>query len=474
MTGHFGTHYVNGQRTPAHGSEVLDVVNPATEQVIGSVVDGDADDVDTAVRAAAAGGLSWAAVPAVERAAILRRFADEFEAHLDEIAELVTRQNGTPIRLSRFITRGVPGYYRYFATLAENLAEEESLATPAGGVVLQRTPRGVVAAITPWNSPQVMLSWKVGPALAAGCAVVLKPSPETTLDAFLVAELATKAGVPDGVFNVVSGGRGTGAALVEHPLVRKVSFTGSTVAGRTIAEVCGRALKPVTLELGGKSAAILLDDVDLEAFVPFVAAACSPNTGQVCTSLTRILAPASRYDEVVEVVSSAMNAIPVGDPMDRANVFGPLVSERQRDRVESYLQLGVAEGAKVATGGGRMDGFSTGYYIAPTVFRDVTNDMRIAREEIFGPVLVVIPYRDLDEAVAIANDSEYGLSGGVFSRDHDLAGAIARRIETGTIGVNAVGVPVEAPFGGVKSSGLGRETGPRALEPYLDVKTIVG
>ncbi|MGW4124808.1 aldehyde dehydrogenase [Nocardia sp. NPDC004711] len=474
MSRDIDTHYIHGRHQQAHSTEVLPVVNPATEQVIGSIPDGDRTDVDAAVQSAHRAGPGWAAVPAVERAAVLRRFADAFEARKDEIAALITSQNGTPIRVSRAMQRAVPQYYRYFATLGENLADEVSLTSSVGPVRLQRTPVGVVGAITPWNGPQPLLSWKLGPALAAGCTVVVKPAPETSLDAFLIAEMATEAGVPDGVINVVSGGRRAGAALVEHSLVRKVAFTGSTDAGRAIAEICGRDLKPVTLELGGKSAAILLDDVDLDEFKPFVATACSPNTGQVCSSLTRVLAPASRYDEVVEGVSAALSAIPIGDPTDRANIFGPLVSERHRDRVESYIRLGLEEGATLVSGGGRPAAFSRGYYVEPTVFRDVTNSMRIAREEIFGPVLVVIPYRDVDDAISIANDSEYGLGGGVFSRDEHRATEVARRVITGTIGVNSAAVPVEAPFGGVKNSGLGRELGPDALNPYLETKTIVG
>ncbi|OAP21576.1 Geranial dehydrogenase [Amycolatopsis sp. M39] len=329
-----------------------------------------------------------------------------------------------------------------------------------------------MGAVTPWNGPQPLLAWKFGPALAAGCTTVVKPAPETSLDAFLFADVAAEAGVPAGVLNVVTGGRETGAALVKHQLVRKVAFTGSTVAGKAIAERCGRDLKRVTLELGGKSAAILLDDVDLDAFKPFVATACSPNTGQVCRSLTRVLAPRSRYDEVVDAVRAAMAEIPLGDPADPASLFGPLVSQRQRERVETYVELGRAEGAKIVLGGGRPARFPRGYYVEPTVFRDVTNDMRIAREEIFGPVLVVIPYIDDAEAVAVANDSEYGLGGGVFSPDRERATDLARRVVTGTIGVNSASFPMEAPFGGVKNSGVGRELGPGALDPYLEQKTI--
>ncbi|SFP72776.1 aldehyde dehydrogenase [Amycolatopsis rubida] len=465
-------HHIGGSSVRSHSAGRIPVVNPATGETFASIADGDATDVDTAVRAAAEAGSAWAATEPAERAATLRRLADAFERRIPEMSALVTRQNGTPISLSTAMQTQVPLNYRYFATLAEKLAVEEPVAASVGDAFVRREPVGVVGAVTPWNGPQPLLAWKFGPALAAGCTTVVKPAPETSLDAFLFADVAAEAGVPAGVLNVVTGGRETGAALVKHPLVRKVAFTGSTVAGKAIAERCGRDLKRVTLELGGKSAAILLDDVDLDAFKPFVATACSPNTGQVCRSLTRVLAPRSRYDEVVDAVRAAMAEIPLGDPADPASLFGPLVSQRQRERVETYVELGRAEGAKIVLGGGRPARFPRGYYVEPTVFRDVTNDMRIAREEIFGPVLVVIPYIDDAEAVAVANDSEYGLGGGVFSPDRERATDVARRVVTGTIGVNSASFPMEAPFGGVKNSGVGRELGPGALDPYLEQKTI--
>ncbi|MFD7179721.1 aldehyde dehydrogenase [Streptomyces sp. NPDC059904] len=466
------SHYIDGQFQLARSAARISVVNPATEEAFASIVDGDTADVDAAVLAAEAARSEWAALGFAKRAEYLRRLADAHEKRVDEISALVTRQNGTPISVSRAMQSQVALNYRYFASLAENMAEEEPIKTSVGDALVRREPVGVVGAITPWNGPQPLLTWKIGPALAAGCTVVIKPAPETSLDSFLFAEIAAQAGIPAGVVNVVTGGRETGSALVDHPLVRKIAFTGSTIAGKAIAEACGRDLKRVTLELGGKSAAVLLEDVDLEAFKPFVATACSPNTGQICRSLTRVLAPRSRYDEVVDAVSTALSEIPMGDPTDPANLFGPLVSERQRERVESYLELGRQEGAKAVVGGGRPEAFPRGYYVEPTVFRDVTNDMRIAREEIFGPVLVVIPYEDEAEAIAIANDSEYGLGGGVFSQDLEHATDVARRIVTGTIGVNSSSFPMEAPFGGVKNSGMGRELGPGSLDPYLEQKTI--
>jgi acyl-CoA reductase-like NAD-dependent aldehyde dehydrogenase len=465
-------HFIGGRRASSHSSARLPVVNPATEETFATIADGDAADVDAAVRAAEAAGSEWAAIPPARRAEYLRRLADEFEHRVDEVAELVTRQNGTPISISRAMQGQVPLNYRYFASLAETMVVEQEQRTSVGDALVRREPIGVVAAITPWNGPQPLIAWKLGPALAAGCTAVIKPAAETSLDALLFAEIVSAAGLPAGVVNIVTGGRETGAALVEHPLVRKVAFTGSTAAGKAIATACGRDLKRFTLELGGKSAGILLDDVDLAAFAPFVASACAPNTGQTCRALTRVLAPRARYDEVVDAIAATISALPMGDPMDPASFFGPLVSRNQRDRVESYLELGRGEGAKVVVGGGRPAAFPRGFYIEPTVFRDVTNDMRIAREEIFGPVVVVIGYDGQDEAIAIANDSDYGLGGGVFSPDRERATAVARRVSTGTIGVNSASFPMEAPFGGIKNSGVGRELGPGSLDSYVELKTI--
>ncbi|MEV6062889.1 aldehyde dehydrogenase [Nocardia asteroides] len=472
MTTSYDSHFIGGRSHPAHSNSRLAVVNPATEESFGSIVDGDAADVDAAVRAAAEAGPAWAATDPAERAELLRALADGFAERAEEISQLVTRQNGSPISIARAMQSQVPLNYRYFADLAEATPRESTIITATGDAIVRREPVGVVAAITPWNGPQPLIAWKIGPALAAGCTAVVKPSPETSLDALLLAEIATAAGIPDGVLNVVTGGRETGAAVVEHPLVRKVAFTGSTAAGKAIAATCAQSLKRVTLELGGKSAAILLDDVDLAAFAPFVASACTPNTGQTCRALTRILAPRARYADVVAAVVAAVRALPLGDPTDPASFYGPLVSARQRDRVESYLALGKQEGARIVLGGGRPAGFERGYYVEPTVFADVTNDMRIAREEIFGPVISILAYDTVDEAVAVANDSDYGLGGGVFSPDLDRATDVARRIETGTVGVNNASFPMQAPFGGIKNSGIGRELGPGSLDAYVELKTI--
>lgn len=469
--------FIGGRFVDGRSPTRLEVVNPATEDVIGTIVDGDALDVASAADAALAAfeTSGWAQAPPAERAGCIRALAGALERRAAEMAVLVTSQNGMPISISK-AAHGprLADYYRYFASLADDL-EVETVRIGRGGPSLVRTePVGVVAAITAWNGPQGLVSWKLGPALAAGCTVVVKPAPETSLDARLLAEAVIEAGIPSGVVNIITGSRDTGSMLVEHPAVSKVAFTGSAVAGREIAAACGGALKRVTLELGGKSAGILLDDVDLDAFRPFVAGACAPLSGQTCRALTRVLAPRTRYEEVVDLVAVTMRETPMGDPMDPTTVFGPLVAKRQRARVEDYIRIGHEEGARLVVGGGRPSHLPVGYYVEPTVFRDVDNRMRIAREEIFGPVLVVIPYEDDDDAVRIANDSEYGLGGGVFTPDEARGTDVARRIHTGSIGVNSSSMPMEAPFGGVKGSGLGRELGPESVHAYLETKTIYG
>jgi acyl-CoA reductase-like NAD-dependent aldehyde dehydrogenase len=330
----------------------------------------------------------------------------------------------------------------------------------------------VVGAIVPWNVPQAITFLKVAPALAAGCTVVLKPSPETVLDAFLMAEAALAAGLPAGVLNIVPGGRELGAYLVSHPRVDKVSFTGSTVAGRAIAEICGRLLRPVTLELGGKSAAIVLDDADLVSNMESFFGATLLNNGQICWLGTRILAPQSRYREVVDTITGLAGSLQIGEALDPTTQIGPLASARQRDRVESYIAKGNAEGARLTVGGGRPEQLDKGWFVQPTVFADVDNRFTIAQEEIFGPVLSVIPYRDEDEAVAIANDSDYGLGGSVWTADPDRGTALARRVRSGTLGINAYLNDPTVPFGGIKASGMGREMGPEGLTGYQQLKTI--
>jgi aldehyde dehydrogenase (NAD+) len=472
------THFVGGRFVKSHSNQRIDVINPASEEVIGSIVDGDASDIGLAVDAAsnAFDNTDWSRLSAQDRAQYVLALADVLEQRGDEIATLLTLQNGMPIvKCKQLNSPGLANMYRYFAAVADNLELEEIREYAGGHGLIRHEPVGVAGLIVPWNGPQGLIAWKLGPALIAGCTAVIKPAPETSLDAYLLAEAINEAGIPDGVINIVTGGRDTGASLVAHPKVHKIAFTGSSAVGRQIAGTAANTMKRVTLELGGKSAAILLEDVDLDGFLPFVESACSPNTGQVCRALTRVLAPRSRYEEVVSAVADTMANIRTGDPMHAETVFGPLVAERQRDRVERYIEIGRDEGAKVVVGGGRPRGLSAGYYVEPTVFRDVDNQMRIAREEVFGPVLVIIPFSDEGEAVRIANDSDYGLGGGVFTQNSLHGTEVARRVRTGSIGVNNSRPPMDLPFGGFKHSGLGRELGGNdCVQAYLETKAIYG
>jgi betaine-aldehyde dehydrogenase len=341
-------------------------------------------------------------------------------------------------------------------------------------IIVRAEPVGVVAGIVPWNVPQFVTMSKLAPALLAGCSIIIKPAPETPLDAYLMAELLEEAGIPKGVVSVLPAGREVGEHLVRHPGIDKVAFTGSTAAGRTIASICGEQLKRVSLELGGKSAAIILDDADLAATVEGLKFASFMNNGQACVAQTRILASRKRYAEVTEAVGALASSLQVGDPNDPATEIGPLVAKRQQERVEKYIALGQEEGARVVVGGNGMpNGIEKGWYVQPTVFADATNDMRIAREEIFGPVLTVIPFDDVNDAVRIANDSDYGLAGSVWTADVDLGLDIARRVRTGTYGVNQYTMDFVAPFGGFKASGVGREFGKEGLEHYTELKSIV-
>ncbi|GAB3078002.1 aldehyde dehydrogenase [Nocardioides zeae] len=455
-----------GWRAPTGGG--AEVVEAATGLPFGRTPLAGPDDVDAAVAAARAALRGpWAAWSAEQRGAAVAVLAGALEAEGRATARLVSRENGMPIALSRVVNGRAPAFIGfYYARLAAALVAEEERRSPTGGrTLVRRVPVGVVAAITPWNYPQPLAIMKLAPALAAGCTVVLKPPPETALDAFAFARAAQVAGLPPGVLNVVPGDREAGARLVEHPDVAKVAFTGSTGAGRAIGATAGRLLRPATLELGGKSVSLVLPDADLDLVAARLLEVSLPNNGQTCHAGTRILAPRSRYDEVVAAVTDTVAALVVGDPLDRATQVGPLVSAAQQERVLEYVAAGRASGARLTTGGGRPD--RPGWFVEPTVFADVDNAAVIAQEEIFGPVLAVIPYGDEEEAVAIANDSPYGLGGTVWSADEEHGLAVARRIESGTVGVNHYELHVNAPFGGVKDSGLGRELGPEGLEPYL-------
>lgn len=463
--------FVDGGFRPCDDAEP--VFEAATGERLGSGASASTAEVDEAVAVARHALPGWRATPAAERAALLEAMAGALRTRAGATAELVTRENGMPMSLSRGANGAFPALLLdYYASMVRNTPVEEVRPSAIGHTIVRREPVGVVAAITPWNYPQALAAFKLAPALAAGCPVVLKPSPETALDALVFGEAAREAGLPAGVLNIVAGGAAAGAHLVGHPGIDKVSFTGSTAAGRAIGETCGRLLRPVTLELGGKSAAIILDDADLDTTMAGLRTQSFVNNGQTCYLNSRILAPRSRYDEVVEAVAALADSLVVGDPLDPATEIGPVVSERQRSRILGYVETGAAEGARVVAGGAIPPGQPHGWFVEPTILADVKNTDRVAREEIFGPVLVVIPYEDDDDAIALANDSDYGLGGTVWSTDTDRATMVARAVQTGTIGVNAYNLDIAAPFGGVKASGLGRELGPEGLEAYLVTKSI--
>ncbi|WP_111510815.1 aldehyde dehydrogenase [Mycobacterium kyogaense] len=466
------TIFVGGRWVTPVTGRVISIVSPATEEVIGQVPDCGADDVGRAVAAARAAS-DWSQVDPSERASVMDRFADEIDRIAGDLDTLVSSEMGMPITLSRMANSVVAStLLRYYAGLARSLQWEETRAGAMGATVVRQEAVGVVGIIVPWNFPISLLFMKLPAALAAGCTTVIKPSPETALSAYMIAEAAAAAGVPEGVINIVTGGVEAGQALVEHVAVDKIAFTGSTAVGRTIAARCGELLKPVTLELGGKSAGIVCEDADLFASAEQFVASTLVNTGQTCYASTRVLAPRSRYTETVEAITAIVASLRVGDPLDADTHLGPLVTERQRDRVEGYIAAGRSAGARITTGGVRPPDAARGWFIAPTVFADVDNTMTIAREEIFGPVLSVIAYDDIDNAIAIANDSEFGLAGTVWTADEQRALDIARRIKTGTFGINGYLLDLWAPFGGVKSSGLGRELGPEGLSAYLHSKSI--
>ncbi|MEU9835144.1 aldehyde dehydrogenase [Streptosporangium sp. NPDC048047] len=468
------TLFIGGDWVAPAGTGTIDVISPHTEEVVGRVPEGTAADMDRAVAAArqAFDHGPWPRMTMAERAAVVGRLAEIYATRQEEMAELITMEMGSPITFSRMAQAPQPlGMLQYYAELGRTFPVEEERPGTFGPVTVRREPVGVVAAVVPWNVPQFVIMIKLAPALVAGCTVVVKPAPETPLDSYLLAEMVKEAGIPDGVVNIVAAGREAGEHLVSHPGVDKVAFTGSTAAGRRIAAICGEQLKRCTLELGGKSAAIILDDCDLPSAMGFLSIATLMNNGQACVAQTRVLASRARYDEVVEAVAGMVRAMPVGDPADPATGIGPLVAERQRERVENYIRIGIDEGAKPVLGGLERPR-DRGWYVAPTVFAGATNEMRVAREEIFGPVLTVIPYENEDDAVRIANDSDYGLHGTVWTADAEHGMEIARRVRTGSYGVNLLMIENSSPFGGYKGSGLGRELGPEGLAAYLEYKSI--
>ncbi|MEU2911031.1 aldehyde dehydrogenase family protein [Streptomyces massasporeus] len=460
MKAHDGM-YIDGAWRPAAGQDVIEVVNPVDEQVIGTVPAGTAEDVDAAVRAARAALPDWAATPPAERAARLAALRDVLVTRADEIAETVTAELGSPLKFSQAVHAGVPiAVAGSYAELAATYAFEEK----TGNSVVHHEPVGVVAAITPWNYPLHQIVAKVAPALAAGCTVVVKPAEDTPLVARLFADAVHEAGLPAGVFNLVTGlGPVAGQALAEHPGVDLVSFTGSTAVGRRIAAIAAGQVKKVALELGGKSANVILPSADLAKAVNVGVANVMSNSGQTCSAWTRMLVHRDRYDEAVELAAAA--AAKYGDRI------GPVVNAKQQDRVRGYIEKGVAEGARVVAGGPEAPR-EQGYFVAPTVFADVTPDMTIAQEEIFGPVLSILKYEDEEDALRIANGTVYGLAGAVWAADEAEAVAFARRMETGQVDINGGRFNPLAPFGGYKQSGVGRELGVHGLAEYLQTKSL--
>lgn len=463
--------FINGTWTAPHGAGTIGVHSPASEEVIATIPEGDETDANDAVASARHAFEAWSATPPAERSALLHKIHQGLKARSDEIGKLIAREVGMPLKLATRIQAGSPTFvFGMYAKLLADFQWEERI----GNSLVMREPVGVVACITPWNYPLHQIAAKVAPALAAGCAVVLKPSEVAPLSAFVLAEIIDSVGVPPGVFNFVTGyGPVVGEALASHADVDMVSFTGSTRAGKRVSELAAATVKRVALELGGKSASIVLDDADLAAAVKGTVAACFLNSGQTCNAHTRLLVPESRYAEAARLAAEEAARYVLGDPFDEKTRLGPLVSAAQRDRVRAYIQKGIEEGAELLAGGADAPAeLSKGYYVKPTVFGKVNPKATIAQEEIFGPVLSIITYRNEAEAVRIANDTPYGLGGGVWSASAEQAMKVARRLRTGQVDINGGPFNPLAPFGGFKQSGHGRELGRFGLEEFLEFKSI--
>jgi len=461
--------YIDGAWVASKGSKTIDVFDSTDGSVIGSIPEGTAADVDAAAKAARAAFDAWSQTSPEERGKYMTRIGEGLAARMDEIATIVTREAGMPKWLSQIVQAGLPiNSFNTAGALADSYVYEETV----GNSLVVREPVGVVGCITPWNYPLHQIAAKVAYAMAAGCTVVLKPSEVAPLNAFILAEILDDIGLPAGVFNLVTGtGPVVGEAIAAHPGVDMVSFTGSTRAGRRVSELASQTVKKVALELGGKSANVILPDADLAKAVKVGVSNCYLNSGQTCTAWTRMLVHSSQYDEAVKIAAETAEGYTIGDPFDESTRLGPMVSKAQRDRVASYIEKGQQEGARIVAGGNTKP-LEKGYFIEPTVFADVTTDMTIAQEEIFGPVLSIIKYEDEDEAVRIANDSIYGLAGGVWSGDAERAKAFARKMKTGQIDINGGSFNVAAPFGGFKQSGVGRELGPFGLEEFTQPKSL--
>jgi acyl-CoA reductase-like NAD-dependent aldehyde dehydrogenase len=465
------TIYVGGTWISSTGTETIDVVNATTEEVMGRIPQGTPEDVDKAVAAAREAFPAWAETSVDDRAKYLQRIGEGLQSRMESLATTISQEMGMPVRLSQMIQVGLP--MTTFMSMSQ-VIQEVPFEERIGNSVVVREPVGVVGAITPWNYPLHQIAAKVAPALAAGCTVVLKPSEVAPLNAFVLAEIIEEVGLPPGVFNLVSGtGPVVGEAIAAHPGIDMVSFTGSTRAGRRVSELAAQTVKKVAVELGGKSPNVILDDADLERAITSGVAECYLNSGQTCSALTRMLVPRSKLPEAEAVAAKIAESWKPGDPFDGDTRLGPLVSATQLERVRGYIRTGIEEGAKLVTGGEeKPEGLDKGYFVQPTVFSEVRPDMTIAQEEIFGPVLSIIPYEDEDDAVRIANDTIYGLSGGVWSGDPERATRVARRIRTGQISINGGQFNPLAPFGGYKQSGHGRELGRFGLEEFLTVKSL--
>jgi aldehyde dehydrogenase (NAD+) len=467
---------IGGAWTKPSSDQRIEVRSPATLDVVGSVPEALEADVDAAVAAArqAFDHGPWPQTSPEDRAKVIAKFTEMLSSRVDEVGGIITSEMGAPsATVQMMMWTPAQAVLDVYSKLASTFPWEETRTGMFGETRVRREPVGVVAAIIPWNVPLFIAINKLIPALLSGCTVILKPAPETPIDALWLGQLFTDAGLPEGVLSVLPADRAVSEYLVTHPGVDKVSFTGSTAAGRRVGALATERLKRVSLELGGKSAAIVLEDCDLASSAFMLAYSGLMNSGQACVAQTRILAPRSRYDEVTEALVEAAKLMTVGDPTDPSTQLGPLVAERQRDRVESYIDKGKSEGARLVLGGGRPAGLDVGWYVEPTVFADVESKMTIAQEEIFGPVLSVIAYDDEREAVAIANDSDYGLAGSVWTADVDHGYEIAKQVRTGTYGINWYAFDMGSPFGGFKCSGIGREDGPEGLAAFCELKSVL-